>query len=247
MSTATHNVIIDPSASVGNDVHFGNNITINARSTIGKNVKLGNNVTIYENVVIDEDTVVWDNAVIGRVPMGVSTIYSKVEIKSDITKVGKGCVIGCGAVLYAGIKIGNCCLVGDNSVIRENSILEDNIIIGPVVFIQKNCKVGEKTRIIQQSSLASGTVIGKNNFISSGFTCVSDNTFGVGGYSDKKYGPKIGDNNLIGPNVTMLDNIEIGNDNLIGAKALITKTIGNNGVYFGIPGKFVRKRYEERN
>jgi acetyltransferase-like isoleucine patch superfamily enzyme len=127
-------------------------------------------------------------------------------------------------------------------VIRENSVFGNNILVGPQVFIQKNCKIGNKSRINQLSTLAPETIVGKNNFISSAFVCVSDNTFGVDGYSDKKIGPIIGDNNLIGPNVTVLDNLTIGNDNTIGAAALVTKNVGDNGVYMGVPAKFIRNR-----
>jgi len=228
--------IISKSAKLGLNVAIGNNVTIK------DNVTIGNNVTIYDNVVIEENVYIWDNAVIGRIPMGVSSIFSEVRIEKGETYIKKDSVIGCNAVIYTDTFIGEDSLVSDNVVIRERCTLKGNNIIGPNTLVQKDCKLGMGTRIIQQSTLATGTVIGDNNFISSGFVSVSDSTFGVKGYSPDKLGPMIGDNNLIGPDVTVLDNLKIGNYNLIGAKALITKTIGDNGVYFGIPARFVRER-----
>jgi len=224
---------------------IGKNVVIAESAVFGENISIGNNVVIHENVVIKDHVYIWDNAVIGRNPMGVRTVKSKVEVRSEKTVIGSNTVIGCGVVLYAGTFLGERCLLGDNVVIRENNVLDNDVIIGPLSFIQKNCRIGAGTRMVQMSSLASGTMIGKNNFLSSSFCSVSDKTFGEFGYSDKMVGPKIGDNNLIGPDATIMDNIEIGNNNLIGAKALITKSIGDNSVYLGIPGKFIRKRYPD--
>lgn len=67
--------------------------------------------------------------------------------------------------------------------------------------------------------------------------------FGDNGYSENLVkGPVIGNNNNIGPNVTILDNLSIGDCNIIGAKALITKNIGSMGVYMGMPAKYIKER-----
>ncbi len=225
---------------------IGRNTIIKDNCVIGENVTIGNNVTIYPNVTIEDDVYIWDNCVIGRIPMKVSSIYSNVEMDNNKTIIKKGCVVGCGVTIYCGVCIGPQSLIGEHAVIRERTILNGDNIIGPNSFIQKDCRIGSQTRIIQLSSLASGTVIGEHNFISTGFTCVSDKSFGINGYSSEMKGPQIGNNNLIGPNVTILDNITVGNWNLIGAKALVTKSIQDGGVYFGIPARYVKDRKVER-
>ena len=128
-------------------------------------------------------------------------------------------------------------------MIRENVIFNDYVVIGFNSSIQYNVKIGEGSRVLQQSAVSSHTKIGVNNFISFGFICVSDRDFGDKGYSAETVkGPIIGDNNNIGPNVTMISNIKIGNNNTIGAHALITKNIEDNGVYYGAPAKLIRNK-----
>jgi len=223
-------------------IKIGKNSTIDETAIIGENVTIGNNVTVYPNVILDENVFIWDNCVIGRVPMGVNSILSKVESSNEPTKICKSSVIGCGVTIYNGTTIGEESLISENVVIRERCHLVGENIIGPNSFIQKDCKIGRKTRINQLVTLAPGTTTGSNNFLSSGFICVSDKTFGIDGYSDKMIGPTIGNHNLIGPNVTMLDNLVVGDKNIIGAKSLVTKSIGNNGVYYGIPAKYIKER-----
>lgn len=221
---------------------IGKNAVIASSAILGDRVHIGNNVVIYDNVIISNNVHIFDNAIIGRPPKAVASILSRISVECKATRLEEGCVVGCNAVIYTDTLIGKRCLLSDGVIIRENTVLGDDIIVGPHVFIQKNVIVGNKTRIIQHSSIATGSVIGSNNFISSGFICVSDDTFGVYGLDHSKVGPKIGNNNMIGPDVTVLNNLEIGDGNVIGAKALITKSIGNNGVYYGCPARLIRER-----
>ena len=49
--------------------------------------------------------------------------------------------------------------------------------------------------------------------------------------------------NIIGSNVTILPDIEIGSNNIIGAGAVVTRTIeGEGGLYLGVPAKKVKKK-----
>lgn len=48
---------------------------------------------------------------------------------------------------------------------------------------------------------------------------------------------EIGDNVVIGANVTILPNVKIGNNIVIGAGAVITKDLEDGGVYAGVPAR----------
>lgn len=225
-----------------NTIKTGTNCIIHATSQIGNNVTLGNNVTIYPNVIIEDNVHIWDNCVIGRMPMGVKSIMREIS-SSQNTVIKSNSIIGCGCVIYSGAVLGSDNIVGDNSVIRENVIFGNDVIIGFNTTISYNVILGRGTRVLQQSAVSAFTVIGENNFISIGFATVSDRYFKDKGFSeDSSKGPLIGNNNNIGPHVTIISNIEIGDFNTIGAHALITKNIGSNGTYYGVPAKFVKAR-----
>lgn len=225
------------------DNYRGQNVFISPTAVVEPNCHIGNNVTIYDNVVIKSGTYIWDNVVIGKRPMGVSSNYRKLEEMVQSTIIGEKCVISCGAVIYAGSIIGNECLISEHTIIREKTFLEGENIIGGCTLVQYSCKIGKRTRILNGSIISSHSVIGTDNFISWGFMSVSDKAFGDNGYSENLVkGPVIGNNNNIGPNVTILDNLSIGDCNIIGAKALITKNIGSMGVYMGMPAKYIKER-----
>ena len=52
---------------------------------------------------------------------------------------------------------------------------------------------------------------------------------------------KIGDDVWLGGNVTILPGVNIGNNVVVGAGAVVTKDIPDNSLALGVPAKVVRK------
>lgn len=114
-------------------------------------------------------------------------------------------------------------------------ILEDDVFIGPFVEIQKNSKIGKKTRISSHSFICEGVAIGENCFIGHGVMFINDKfDSDVNNWILKK--TKIGNNVRIGTNSTILP-VNIGDNVIIGAGSVITKDVPNNVVIYGNPGK----------
>jgi acetyltransferase-like isoleucine patch superfamily enzyme len=118
----------------------------------------------------------------------------------------------------------------------------DNCFIGPFVEIQKNVKIGERTRIQSHSFVAELVSIGSDCFVGHGVMFVND-LFEKGGPArgDKNLWKKttIGKNVSIGSNATILP-VTICNDVIIGAGAVVTKSITKPGVYVGNPARFLK-------
>ncbi len=64
-------------------------------------------------------------------------------------------------------------------------------------------------------------------------------TVGQAGRGNNQFSPVIGDRVYIAPGVKIFGKITIGNDVAIGANAVVTKDIPDNGVAVGIPAKIV--------
>jgi serine O-acetyltransferase len=76
--------------------------------------------------------------------------------------------------------------------------------------------------------------IGKNCRI---HVCVN-----IGASGGKKEAPQIGNNVYIGPGAKLFGDIKIGNDNYIGANAVVSKTFDVNGVIIGgVPAKVLKE------
>lgn len=55
---------------------------------------------------------------------------------------------------------------------------------------------------------------------------------------------KLGNNIWIGCDVRILGGTEIGNDVIIGAGTVVTKSVPDNGIYFGSPMRFYKKLFQ---
>lgn len=90
-----------------------------------------------------------------------------------------------------------------------------------------------------------GVFIGENTFFASGLAIISANHDPhdlIHGDSVPAPPVKIGANCWIGCNVTILPGVNIGDDVIIGAGAVVTKTFPAKVVIAGNPAKIVKKR-----
>lgn len=72
--------------------------------------------------------------------------------------------------------------------------------------------------------------------IGNNFTCLQCTTLG----STSKGRPIIGNNVILGANVTIIGNVKIGNNVTIGAGAVVVKNIPDNAIAVGNPAKVIR-------
>jgi acetyltransferase-like isoleucine patch superfamily enzyme len=122
------------------------------------------------------------------------------------------------------------CRSGFNEL-SEGLIIENNVYIGPgaiigvggKVVIEEGCQIGARLAISAESH-----EINENN-----------HNYVSGEVSRK--GIKIGKNTWIGNNVTILDGVNIGENCVIGAGTIVTKSIANNSVVVGNPARIIKK------
>lgn len=119
----------------------------------------------------------------------------------------------------------------------------DESFIGPFTEIQKNVRIGKKTKIQSHSFICELVTIGDNCFIGHSVVFIND-TFKDGapaqGNKEKWRQTIIGDRVSIGSNATILP-VFICDDVVIGAGSVVTKDILEPGTYAGNPAKRIHK------
>lgn len=119
----------------------------------------------------------------------------------------------------------------------------DNSFIGPFVEIQKDVNIGANTKIQSHTFVCELVNIGDNCFVGHGVMFIND-LFSKGGpaQGDKTLwkSTKIGNNVSIGSNATILP-VEICDNAVIGAGAVVTKNISKPGMYVGNPAKMIKE------
>jgi acetyltransferase-like isoleucine patch superfamily enzyme len=117
--------------------------------------------------------------------------------------------------------------------------LGDDVFVGPFVEIQKNVRIGARTRIQSHSFICEQVDIGEDCFIGHGVMFINDR-FSQGGPArgDRRLwsATHIGNNVSIGSNATIMP-VKICDNVVIGAGAVVTKDINQSGRYAGNPAK----------
>lgn len=142
------------------------------------------------------------------------------------------------------------------ALIEEGAIIGDNTKIGPFCIVRKNAKIGSNCKFTAYCEIRENVEIGNNT--SFGSRCTISANAKVGNnvtikYSfvltdtpnleegDQKSVGNIGDNSLIGANVTLMPGFSIGKNAIIGACSQVRDNVGDNEIWFGNPAKFFKK------
>jgi acetyltransferase-like isoleucine patch superfamily enzyme len=120
----------------------------------------------------------------------------------------------------------------------------DDVFIGPFVEVQRDVTIGARTRVQSHSFICELVTIGEDCFIAHGVMFINDRfELGAPAPKDRKdlWGKTtIGNKVSIGSNATILP-VTICDNVVIGAGAVVTKSIDKPGIYAGNPARLLRR------
>lgn len=118
----------------------------------------------------------------------------------------------------------------------------DGCFIGPFTEIQKGVTIGARTKVQSHAFVCEMVTIGDDCFVGHGVMFVND-TFATGGPARGRRelwrSTSVGNRVSIGSNATILP-VSICDDVVIGAGAVVTRSIDKPGVYAGSPARWLR-------
>lgn len=228
----------------------------------GKNILLGENVKFGENVFIGHNCVIEDNVVIGDntfIDSG-TTIRSYTSIGAN-SNIGSNCIIGeywmdyyrdhqkhehflsidekalirSGSIIYAGSTIGANFQTGHQVTIREKAQIGNNVSIGTLSDIQGNCKIGNYVRLHSNVHIGQLSVIDDFVWIFPYVVLTNDPT----PPSENFVGVHVHSFAIVATGSIIMPGLDLGQDCLIGAGAIVTKSVEPYAVAVGNPAKAI--------
>lgn len=136
---------------------------------------------------------------------------------------------------------------GQGVVVYEPSnlygcIIENNVRIGPFVEIQAGVRIGAGTKVQSHCFICEGVRIGERCFISHGAMFVNDDfRRGAPAGGDRSVWREtvLGDDVSVGTGAVILP-VHICANVVVGAGAVVTKSIDRPGIYAGNPARMLR-------
>lgn len=202
--------VIDPTASVADDVWIGACSVIGPSTRIDKGARIYPNVTIYEEVTVGEDSIIHSGAVIRE----RSQIGARVIIHNNV-------VVGCDGFGYAKDEQRSWLKIPQTGRV----VIEDDVEIGAGTTIDR-ASVGE-------SRIGRGTKI--DNLVQIGHSCtVGEDTLlcaqvGLAGSSH------IGSRVILAGQAGVAGHLTIGDDVVLTAKSATSHNVQPGKVVSGIP------------
>jgi UDP-2-acetamido-3-amino-2,3-dideoxy-glucuronate N-acetyltransferase len=153
----------------------------------------------------------------------------------DGTKKINNVDFGNNVVLYSFVNLYGC-KIGDNSR------------VGTFVEVQKGVSIGRNCKISSHTFICEGVIIEDNCFIGHGVMFINDLLPRSTNSDGKLQGPedwncvktRLCKGVSIGSNATILGGIEIGENSVVGAGAVVTRDVPPNSIVVGNPAKVIR-------
>lgn len=135
------------------------------------------------------------------------------------------------------------CKIGDNTKIWDfvnlyGCTIGENCMIGSFVEIQKGVVIGNGCKIESHSFICEGVEIEDDVFIGHHVVFTNDK-YPAASLEWKLLKTKIKKRASIGSNATILPGIVIGENSLVGAGAVVTKSVEDNEIVAGNPAKVI--------
>jgi acetyltransferase-like isoleucine patch superfamily enzyme len=234
---------VSPIASVAPDVTLAPGAVIHDGVTVGPGGVIGAGVVLHPGVTLGERCLVEDGAVIGKRPRlrpGSSAAGSLGPLE-----IGDGVTVCCGAVVYAGARLGARVIIGDQAQVRERAVIGERTVVGRGSTIDFDAHVGARVSIQTLVYLTGAAVVEDDVFIGPGVTTTNDDTMDRHPAGMSLLGPVFRRACRVGGGVTLTPGVEIGEEAFVAAGSVVTRDVAPRAMVMGVPARVVRQVGDE--
>lgn len=127
--------------------------------------------------------------------------------------------------------------------------IDDNSKIGTFVEIQKNASIGKNCKISSHTFICEGVHIEDNVFVGHNVTFINDKnprSVNVDGSMQTEADWSVEETYIkkgasIGSSATIMCGITVGENSIVGAGAVVTKSVPPNTIVAGVPAKVIKE------
>lgn len=233
---------VHPTARLAADVEVGHFTVVGPNVAVGAGARIGHHVVLHDDSQIGEGVRVDDHATVGKRPMRAARSATTSDVPDlPPAVVGDGSMIGTGAVLYRGCRVGERVLVADLATIRERVTVGDETIVGRGVAIENDTAVGARCKLETNAYLTAYTTVEDDVFVAPGVLTSNDDFMGRTEERKARFGgPVVREGARLGVGAVLLPGREVESEAVVGAGAVLTTTASGGRVWVGVPARDTR-------
>jgi UDP-2-acetamido-3-amino-2,3-dideoxy-glucuronate N-acetyltransferase len=209
-----------------------------------EDVELGGNVVIHAGTVVAPGVRIQDGAVLGK-PVALGRRSAAPREAPPPLQIGEQATIAAGAVVVAGARIGARAFVGDQAHVRERAVIGEESAIGRGSQVDFDVTVGARVRVQTGCYLAARSLVEDDVFVAPGVVTTNDRHATRHGPDYELEGVVLRRACRLGGGAVLLPGIEVGEEALVAAGAVVTKDVPPRTVVVGVPARPLRDVPEE--
>jgi acetyltransferase-like isoleucine patch superfamily enzyme len=227
-------------AKLGEDVDVAPGAVIHEDARIGAGSRIGSCAVVHTGTEIGTGCTIEDGAVLGKTPRlrassrAAGGKLSALVIERDVT-------ICCGAVVYAGARIGAGAIIGDQAQVRERTSIGPDAVVGRGSAVDFGATVGARASIQSGVYVTAEAIVEDDVFLGPGVLTTNDDTMGRHPRGERLRGPVFRRGCRIGGGAVIVPGVEIGEEAFVAAGAVVTHDVGPREVVMGVPARVVRR------
>jgi acetyltransferase-like isoleucine patch superfamily enzyme len=218
--------------------------SVSPDAVLGDDVSIAHGAVVHAGVVLGERCVVEAGAVLGKRPR-LRRGSSAAGGELDALLIGADVTICCGAVVYAGARVGDRTIIGDQSQLRERASIGSDSVLGRGSSIDFNASVGSRVLIQTGVYITGGSVVEDDVFVGPGVVTTNDHAMGRHPRGEPLHGPVLRRACRVGGGAVLVPGVEVGVEAFVAAGALVTRDVGEREVVMGVPARVVRRVADE--
>lgn len=223
-------IVFSPNASIGENVVIKDGVIVEDHAVVGDGCYLDYNCIIRSGTVLGHNSYVGPSCILGEHNID---FYQDFTVRAHPLKIGERALIRSHSVIYGGSSIGDCLQTGHHVTIREGAQVGTHFRLGTLSDIQGDCEIGDYVNMHSNVHIGKGSKIGSYIWIFP--YCVLTNDPIPPSYMTK--GATIENYAVIATGSTLLPDIKVGENSLIGAASTVTRSVEPYTVVVGSPAK----------
>jgi acetyltransferase-like isoleucine patch superfamily enzyme len=196
-------------------------------------------VVIHEGTVLGSGCEIQDAAVLGKSPKLARSSTAPTGVLEPLF-IADRAVVCCGAIVFAGARLGEGVIVGDQAYVRERAEIGAGTVVGRGSTVDNDVRIGARTKIQTDVYVTAYSVVEDDVFVGPNVCMTNDSTMSR---HDKSYtlrGPVLRRACRVGGGVVLTPGVEIGEEAFVAAGAVVTRDVAARAVVMGVPARVVR-------
>jgi acetyltransferase-like isoleucine patch superfamily enzyme len=216
------------------------NLVLSPTAVVGEGVTFGANVVVHDDVRIGDGCVIGDGAVLGKRP-SLARRSAASRDPLDGLVLAEGVTVSTQAIVFAGVRADAGAILGDQCYVRERSRIGAETVVGRGVAVDNDVTVGQRVRLQTQCYLTAHSVVEDDVFVGPCAMTTNDNTMARHPVGFELRGATLRRACRVGGGAVLLPGVEVGEEAFVAAGAVVAADVPSRRLVMGVPARPIRE------